>query len=156
MNKFDDVLQSISEYASFMGYSENRIDAYSMLENTVYTFGFRMYLLYFSYIIAIIYSDKMIDFYNSRYFTISYNIFFVAICLKLVFYNNFTIGRLLYYLVCFAPVIVAATFFYLWKNNKSNIFLLLLMMLLLRTLYEWYVSLQSEFLTEAYLYKFDF
>lgn len=156
MNKFDEVLQYISEYASFMGYSENRINAYSMLENTAYTFGFRMFMLYFSYIIAIIYSDKMIDFYNSRYFTICYNIFFVAICLKLVFYNNFTIGRLLYYLVCFAPVIISATFFYLWKNNKQNLFIAMLALLLMRTLYEWYAESQNSIFNEAYLYKFDF
>ena len=155
MNRFEDVLFSLSEYAAYIGYTEHSITAYTSLENTVYTFGLRMWLLYLSYTIAIIYSDKMNKLYNSRFFTICYNLFFIGACLQLVFYNNFTITRLLYYLVCFAPIVISATLFYFWRNKKQNMFILMLLILLMRTLYELYAEASKSHI-ETYLYKFDF
>ena len=156
MDKFENVLSAFSNYAAYAGYSETSVEAYTFLASNGYAFGFRMWLLYLAYIIAIVHSDKMNTLFNNRFFTMCYNLFFVGICLKLVFYNNFTIGRLLYYLVCFAPVIISATFFYLWKNSKQNLFIAMLALLLIRTLYEWYAESQNSIFSEAYLYKFDF
>lgn len=156
MDKFENVLNVFTDYATRLGYSDKAVDAYTSIENRNLTFGFRMWMLYLSYIIAIIYSDKMNRLFNNRLFTICYNLFFVGICLKLVFYNNFTIARLLYYLVCFAPIIVSATFFYLWRTKNQNMFIVMLLILIFRTFYEWYAEAQNSIFSEAYLYKFDF
>lgn len=156
MNKFDNVVNLISEYASFARYAESQVDTYSSLENTTYAFGFRMYLLYLVYIVAIIYSNKMNKIFNSKYFTICYHLFFIGICLTLLFYNNFTMRRLLYYFICFMPIVVSALFFYLWRNKQYGILSLLMGLLLMRTLYDGYDNVVQFAQQECFLYKFDF
>ena len=68
MDKFENVLSVFSSFAAYAGYSETSIDAYTLAENRTLNFGFRMWLLYFTYIIAIIYSDKMNTLFNSCFF----------------------------------------------------------------------------------------
>lgn len=155
MNRFDNVLSSTSEYASYAGYNEDQIESYTSLENTTYTFGFRMYLLYFVYVGAIIYSNNMSKMFNREYFTVCYYLFFMGICLTLLFYNDFTIRRLLYYLNCFTPIIVSALFFYLWRNKRYWILLSLIIVLLARTLYDGYANIIEHAHCETFLYKFD-
>ena len=155
MNKFDNAVKLISEYASFARYAESQVDTYYSLENTTYTFGFRMYLTYFAYIVAIIYSNKMNRIFNSKYFTVCYNLFFIGICLMLVFYNDFTMRRLLYYFICFMPIVVSALFFYLWRNKQYGILSLLIVVLLMRTLYDGYDNVVQLAQQESFLYKFD-
>lgn len=149
--------QLFASYGVEAGYDENAIDTYSELESTTKTFGLSSMLQLISYIVIIWYSDKMKTFFDNKVFNIQYNLFFIGICLYLLFYNNFVINRLLYYLMIFIPIIISNTLFYLRYNKKKNykmMFNMMLLILILYLIYILYVSAQkipNEFL----LYKFD-
>lgn len=93
--------------------------------------------------------------FNSRYFTTCYHLFFIGICLTLLFYNDFTIRRLLYYFDCFMPIVISASCFYLWRNKQYGTLSLLIITLLVRTLYSGYANITQHYNLETFLYKFD-
>ncbi|MBQ8271282.1 MAG: EpsG family protein [Bacteroidaceae bacterium] len=157
MNKFDNIFTiELMQFAGEAGYGEEEIEAYTALEATEYTFGFRMILQYAVFCIAVFYSKKMCKFYNSKVFNTMYNLFFIGICLSLVFYNNFTIKRILYYFSCFTPVIISYYMFYLWKNKKNLILVISIALLVVQTLWSIYSDISSKGINEPMLYKFDF
>lgn len=157
MNKFDNIFsENLMAFAGEAGYSEDEIATYTELEATTYKFGLRMYLLYAVYCIAIFFSDKMNKLFNSKVFNTMYNLFFIAICLTLIFYNNFTIKRIIYYFTCFNSVIVSYLMFYLWKNRKTTLLVITIAMLLVQTIWSVYSDVQNKGLFESSLYKFDF
>lgn len=139
------------------GYSERDIEIYSNLELCTKSFGIRPLLLLSVYIITMWYSDKMKILFNSKIFNMQYNLFFIATCLYLLFYNNFTIGRLSYYFQIFTPMILSSCLFYL-NNSKIKIdktaYRSIILLLILFFTYHLYSELQAYPL-EYSLYKFD-
>lgn len=157
MNKFDNIFsESLIMFAGEAGYGEEEIETYANLEATTYEFGLRMYLLYAVYSFAVIFSDKMHKFFNSKLFNTMYNLFFIGACLTLIFYNNFTVKRIIYYFTCFNSVIVSYLMFYLWKNRKSTLLFIIIAMLLVQTIWSIYSDVTGKGAYEAMLYKFDF
>lgn len=156
MNKFDNIFtEELMSFAGEAGYGEEEIETYTNLEATEYNFGLRMVLQYLVFCIAIFYSDKMHKFYNSKVFNTMYNLFLIGICLTLVFYNNFTMKRVLYYMSCFIPVIISYFMFYLWNNNKKLILFITIALLTMQVLWSIYSDVTGNGLYEASLYKFD-
>lgn len=157
MNKLDNVFsENLMTFAGEAGYNEDEIATYTELEATTYKFGLRMYLLYGVYCIAIFFSDKMYKLFNSKTFNAMYNLFFIAICLTLIFYNNFTINRIIYYFTCFNCVIVSYLMFFLWKNRKFSLLFITIAMLFVQTLWSIFSDVKNKGLFESSLYKFDF
>ena len=157
MNKLDNIFsENLMAFAGEAGYSEDEIATYTELEATTYKFGLRMYLLYAVYCLAIFFSDKMHKLFKSQAFNTMYNLFFIGICLLLIFYNNFTIQRIIYYFTCFIPVIVSYLMFYLWKNKKFTLLFITIAMLFTQTAWSVYSDVQNKAIFETSLYKFDF
>lgn len=155
--QINSIAELFSIYGTEAGYDEGAINAYTNTEAMTKTFGFRSMLLLTTYIITICYNDKMKLYFNSKVFNMQYNLFFLGICLFLLFYNDFVIGRLLYYLKIFIPIITSTTLFYLWKNKSKNnrlMFKVMITILLIHFAYELYSGMQ-EFPNESVLYKFD-
>ena len=150
--------KNIFEYGTLFGYDERQIEGYSELEKMNINFGFRSFILLFNYIIVILYSTKMNEFYKSEKFRFIYGIFFIDICLFHLFYTNFTIKRILYYSTVFDAIIISYLLFYLWFNkNKTNnaVFAIIIASL---TLPIGFILFQATQLypLEASLYKFNF
>ena len=157
MNKLDNVFsENLMAFAGEAGYNEDEIATYTELEATTYKFGLRMYLLYGVYCIAIFFSGKMYKLFNSKTFNAMYNLFFIAICLTLIFYNNFTINRIIYYFTCFNCVIVSYLMFFLWKSRKNTLLFITIAMLFVQTLWSIFSDVKNKGLFESSLYKFDF
>ena len=157
MNKLDNIfLENIISYAGEAGYNETEIAIYTELEATQYTFGLRMILQYIAFSLVILYSDKMHKVFNSKVFNIMYNMFFMGICLSVIFYNNFTIQRTLYYLTCFVPVVVSYFMFYLWNNKQRQILSLTIILMFTQVVWSIYSTASSLGSFEYMLYKFDF
>lgn len=155
--KIDGIMNSFSTFAAEIGYDESQIEVYTSWEDMNKRFGLRSLLLLASYIITICYSEKMKTLFNSKIFNMQYNLFFIGICLSLLFNNNFVIGRILYYLKIFIPIILSSCLFYLWNSKRKNdklFFSLLIFVLAIVFLYQLYASSQ-EFPNEFSLYKFD-
>ena len=149
-----DVLESLKPYEFD---TENlEILTYTEHEATTYKFGLRMYLLYLVYCLVILFSDKMYRFFKSKSFNTMYNLFFIAICLTLIFYNNFTVKRLIYYFTCFTPVIVSYFMFYLWKTKKRDLLFFTIIILLVQVIWSVYSDITQKGPFEPMLYKFDF
>lgn len=157
MNNLDIVFtDDLISFASEAGYDETEISIYTELEATQYTFGLRMILQYIVFSLVIAYSDKMYKLFNSKVFNMMYNLFFIGICLSIIFYNNFTIQRSLYYLTCFVPVVVSYFMFYLWNNKQKLILSLTIILLLTQVIWSIYSTASSLGPFEYMLYKFDF
>lgn len=157
MNKLDNVFsENMMAFAGEAGYSEDEIATYTELEATTYKFGLRMYLLYAVYCIAIFFSDKMHKLFNSKTFNVMYNLFFIGICLALIFYNNFTIKRIIYYFTCFNCVIVSYLMFYLWETKKKQLLLFVILLLTIQVFWSIYSDIKFKGVFEPMLYKFDF
>lgn len=157
MNKLDNIFsESLMAFAGEAGYSENEIVIYTELEETTYKFGLRMILQYIAFGIVILYSDKMYKMFNSKTFNAMYNLFFIAICLTLIFYNNFTVRRLIYYFTCFTPVIVSYFMFYLWKTKKRPILFFVILLFTIQVIWSTYSEITFKGRLEPMLYKFDF
>lgn len=157
MNKFNPMLDSIIAFSGdLLGYNDSTIDGYLELDQTSLSFGVRTILLYSAYIIVVAFSDKLKRFYSSEKFNICYNLFFISICLTLLFYNNFTMIRILYYLTIFIPAVLSYALFYLYYKRGSNLpyMIIIILLLLVRTLYNFY-SVLSNLQNECVLYKFD-
>lgn len=141
----------------YAGYDETAIENYSDYTMEIKNFGFLSHLHLLVYIIIVLYSNKMEEFFKSKKFNIYYNLFFIGVCIFLLFYNNFTINRLLYYCVIFIPIIEAYLFSYLFINkNKNNntalaISISLQVIAFLYHIYTGYINFPNE----TVLYKFD-
>lgn len=153
MNKIS--LSGAMHYASIAGYGDRAIEAYTKLNATDYTFGGRMFLSYGAYVITALYSKRMQDFYCSPIYNIVYNFFFVSICMQLVFYNDFTVNRIIYYTMVFVPIALSYLMYYFYSRKRAVQFMILILLLLGRTTYDFYVSYLSLNKNEYILYKFD-
>lgn len=153
MNKIS--LSGVMHYASIAGYEGRSIDIYSNLDATDFNFGGRMFLLYSAFVVAVCYSKRMEEFYRSSIYNIIYNFFFISICLQLVFYNDFTVNRIILYTKVFMPISLSYLMYY-FSNKKKDLQLAVLLFLLLgRTTYDFYVNYSSLNKNECILYKFD-
>lgn len=160
MDKIDNfLLQPLYEMGMYVGYEENTIDNYSNYEGITKNFGFRSFLYLSVYIFIILYSNKMEEFFRSEKFNTIYNLFFIGVCLFLLFYNNFTVGRLLYYCKIFIPIVEAYFLFYLWINkdkDKNNITAFIISILLLSVAFLYFLyTAYIDYPNEDVLYKFD-
>lgn len=157
MNKLDNIFSSrVIEFASDAGYGDEQIDIYTNLDDTEYTFGLRMFIRYAVYCCIIFYSDKMYKLFNSKTYNIMYNLFFIGICMTLIFYNNFTIKRAIYYITCFSPLILSYFMFYLWSNKKNHLLFIIIAILTIQVVWSVYSDITNKGLLETMLYKFDF
>lgn len=150
---FLDVLLSYGENA---GYDSNAIENYSELEAMTKNFGLSSWLLLLTQIICILYSKHMQALKNNNAFNMLYNLFFIGICIKLLFYNNFTIGRLNYYFIIFYPIILSMALYtmsYSKKKRDRQMFKLTILILLSSFMYNLYKASGETF--EYTLYKFD-
>lgn len=158
MDKVDYILpMELLDFGEYSGYSQETIEHYAEYSIREKNFGFRSYLLLFSHIIIILYSNRLKEFYNSNKFNYIYCLFFVRVCLFLLFYNNFVVIRLLFFVNLFVPIMQAYLLFYLWYNKSQNnklIFSSYIFILIVHFLYQLYVSV-VKFPYEVTLYKFD-
>lgn len=113
------------------------------------SFGIRSILTYLCYLIVILYSKQLRECYKSELFNIFYNLFFISICLQLIFFNQAAIERLLYYVIIFQLVILSYCCNYLAHYKAGNraiktiALASILVFLLVRTGYEFYVSISD-------------
>lgn len=136
------------EMLSFVGYEEGSQDH---LLRTVFeiNFGFRAYLMLVSNIIVVFFSKQIRRFYNSSYFDMIYNIYFVGLCAWILFYGNHGIERITMYLHCFIPIILAYASYYFYVNRTKNVYkislTLIIVLLSFRTIYDMSESSKAEY-----------
>lgn len=150
---FLDMLFSFGEHA---GYDSRAIETYTEYTAMTKNFGFSSWLLLLTQIVCIVYSKRMQALNNDQTFNIFYNLFFISICVNLLFYNNFTIGRLNYYFIIFYPVILSIALFVMaYSRTKIDrqMFIVTLLLLLASFSYNLYNAMGKTI--EFTLYKFD-
>lgn len=131
------------EMLGFAGYEEGTQE--HLLE-TIFeiNFGLRAYLMLLPNIIVVFFSNKIRKFYNSTHFNMMYNIYFVGLCMWLMFYGNHGIERINMYLTCFIPVILAYAGYFFYNNKRNSVYkislYIILVLLSLRTVYDMYDS----------------
>lgn len=140
------------------GYTTESIEAYTELDATEKSFGLWALMLLVVNIFIILYSKNIQQITkNDKVFIIMYNLFFLGTCINTLFYNNFTLGRLSYYLVVFQPVMLSIMLFItsISKNrNDKYIFYSSIFLLTLSFLYLLYKA-SGNLMMECTLYKFD-
>lgn len=159
MDKIDvsflDVFFALGENA---GYATESIEAYTELESTQKSFGLWAIMLLFVKIFIILNCKNIQQISsNDKVTVIMYNLFFIGVCVKTLFYNNFTIGRLAYYLEVFQPVMLSTMLFITSISKQKNdkyIFRCTIALLVLSFLYLLYKA-SGNLMLESTLYKFD-
>lgn len=137
----------VTDMLDFSGYEEG---SQEHLLETVFdiNFGLRAYLMLLPNIIVIFFSNKIRKFYNSKHFNIMYNIYFVGLCVWILFYGNHGIERISTYLTCFIPIILSFAAYYFYQKRRKQIYLislfLIIILLSFRTLYEMYDSSNTQ------------
>ena len=157
MDKLNVNLLSLSSFAGGAGYDVTQINGYSNLEATTKSIGPVLLLQYMTYFIAIIYSKRMAYAFNSKLFNVFYNLFLLGTCLFVIFYNDFTVQRLLYYFRLFSPIVVSALLFLLWQGEKKGdrkMFMITILLMFTYLLWELYKG-TMDYPHEYVLYKFD-
>lgn len=147
----------ISSFGGHAGYEAEVVEGYTKLEATTKNFGFSSWLILLTQLIAIKYSQRMLMFNNNQSFNIIYNLFFIGVCISLLFYNNFTIGRLNYYFNIFYPIVLSIALFVMHSSKKKiDRDLFYITILLLTTSFIYNLFKASTIINESALYKFDF
>lgn len=140
------------------GYATESIEAYTELEATEKSFGLRSIILFIVQVCIILYSKKIQQLArNDKVTVIMYNLFFLGACIKTLFYNNFTIGRLAYYMVVFQPVMMSIMLFITSiSKQKKDIYIFngTIFLLIASFLYQLYLA-TGNIMIESSLYKFD-
>lgn len=150
---FLDVLFSYGEHA---GYDSAAIENYTEYVPMTKNFGFSSWLLLLTQIVCIIYSKRMQALNSDKVFNIIYNLFFIGVCIKLLLYNNFTIGRLNYYFIIFYPVVLSIALFVMSCSKKKidrQIFAVTILLLVASFSFNLYKAMGETL--EFTLYKFD-
>lgn len=149
-----DISVIIENVMNFIGYGDTQEH---MTETIIEkNFGLRSILMLASNLIVIWYSPKLFGYYKSKHFNIMYNLYFIGVCLSLVFYGNHGIERFLMYFRCFTPIILSYCAYYFFKHrsemSKLIGFVAIILFLFVRTSYEFYeaTTRPSE---ECILYK---
>ena len=146
----------ISSFGGHAGYEAEVVEGYTELEAMTKNFGFSSWLILLTKLIAIKYSKQMQKLNNNQSFNIIYNLFFIGTCISLLFYNNFTIGRLNYYFNIFYPIILSIALFVMYSSkNKTDRDLFYITTLLLTTNFMYNLYKASTSIYESMLYKFD-
>ena len=132
---------------SFAGYEEGSQE--HLLEKVFdINFGLRAYLMLVSNLVVVFFSKQIRRFYNSSYFAMIYNIYFVGLCAWILFYGNHGIERITMYLHCFIPIILSYAAYYFYANRKKWIYraslLTIIILLSFRTLYDMYDSSKTD------------
>ena len=126
-----------SDYMIFFGYdnySENILNGLG--DKTTAGNGLSVRLLFWVNLIVIFYSDKLKSFYNSRKFTIIYNIGFWGGFFQQLCTNNLALARPFRYFKLFTMMNIAYLLYYLYKNgkipqNSLSLFIILSLMFLM-------------------------
>lgn len=150
-------LDSLFSYGDMAGYDSRSIDVYSNLEATNKNFGFSSWLSFLTQILAIIYSKRIQTQIKDNEFNTMYNLFFISVCIGLLLYNNFTIGRLNYYFSITEPIILSIMLFYMrYSKKKLDNLLFYFTIFLLIIKFSFLLYKASTEINEYTLYKFDF
>lgn len=114
------VLDLYNELIGFTG-TDIAYKSEQMMENeTNSRIGFVYIIRLMEVILIIRYSNKMRIFYNSRWFNIIYNLFFIGIILAYLAPNNINnIDRLFRYFYIYRPIMLAYFCYFLYKNNNT-------------------------------------
>lgn len=158
MDKIDSgYIDSLFMLGEKSGYSTEKVNAYVEQELMEKSFGAWAIISNLAYIITIVYSNKIkLWLNNDKVYMAMYNLFFLSVCIDLLFYNNFGIGRLNLYLKIFQPVAMSIMLFYTSiKKNKFDIYIhwgvILILSIKLISLF----FMMAPIIGENTLYKFD-
>lgn len=151
-----DSLTNLFALGARAGYDEQTIEAYANVDMMSKSFGLYSMLQLMVYVICIVNSQKIQRIFNSEIFNVYYNLFFIGVCMSLLFYNNFTMGRLLYYLDIFIPIIISMLLYtlrYTKVKYRQLYFNSAIFLMSVSVLYLFYVASSSH--VEYTLFKFD-
>lgn len=158
MDKIDiGYLEFFFQLGAEAGYSAEKADSYANLELTGKSFGLWAFVSNLTYVLIMLYSKKIQSWLkNDKIFIVMYNLFFISVCLGLLFYNNFGIGRLNLYLKIFQPIIMSIMLFYTSKyRTKLNVYIYWGILLALSLKLVLLFFMMAPVSNEAILYKFD-
>lgn len=153
--KESSLLQSMSGYIEHLitiaGYDESRMSILNeFLEKK---FGLRSLCSLIASLIVVYHSDKIKSFINQPNCIVYYNLFYVGLCLSLLFFNNLGIERFIMYFTIFSiPMIAYACFyFYSMGGNYKKWLFLIIICLIIRFTYSLYAAGSDP--NEMVLYK---
>ena len=93
--------------------------------------GIGAFVILFINIFLIFWSNKIKGYYNSKFLTYSYNLFFIGVLWTYVFNNSSIFSRINYYFIGFQYIIAAYTLMYLIRTKKKQASIIMIILYLL-------------------------
>ena len=135
INIIGDIIAQFGGLINNLGYEyyidDEGEDMYVKLLYDETTWGMGAFIILFIKIFLIYWSNKIKNYYNSKFLTYSYNLFFIGVLWYYIFNNSQLFSRINYYMVGFQYIISAYTLMYLIKTNRKQASIIMIILYLL-------------------------
>lgn len=111
------ILNAFSGLLEVMGYARY-LDSDRIAGDAAIGVGYIMTIVL--YIIIIVYSKRMKQFYASRTFNIMYDLFYIGVLCEFLFRGSMMLNRITYYFNGFKTLFIAFILYFLYKNRKQD------------------------------------
>ena len=113
-----DVLVGVLGYSHYANYESEGGD---LLDREV-SIGIGLFITLFVNIIIIANSNKLKSFYNSNFFNVLYNLFYVGIISNYIFLHSQLFGRLVVYFYSFSFIMIACVLYYFRISHQKLLY----------------------------------
>lgn len=120
-------LDGVIDYLGYIHYAELGNNSILFSSETSIGLGYLVSLM--SSLILIYFSNEVKHYYDDRYITMIYNLYYIGLILHVIFAQSIIFGRVTYFFSCFSFIIFAFTIYYLRSVEKRNEYYLLLALL---------------------------
>ena len=117
LTRFFPVIETFTELMGFEVYSADVLQKYGDLTKS----GMSLYAFLVIDTFIVLYSDKLKAYYNSKKFTVYYNLYYWGMLLQLFLINNMVLARPVRFFRCFKLLMIAYFLYYLYKHPKPQI-----------------------------------
>lgn len=128
--RFGGLIESLG-YAHYVDDTNIANETYSNLLYKETEWGIGAFVILFINIFLIFWSNKIKGYYNSKFLTYSYNLFFIGVLWTYVFNNSSIFSRINYYFIGFQYIIAAYTLMYLIRTKKKQASIIMIILYLL-------------------------
>ncbi len=124
MNPLQNLINNFDTLISMAGYEAYLESDRTTQLNGEATLGLGFLVSLTINILLIVYSNKVKDYFKSKYLNIAYDLFIVGIMLKYIFINSMLFLRASYYFIYMIIIVTAFTMYYARQKNKPLLYAL--------------------------------
>ncbi len=131
VNPLQSLLKNFDTLIAMAGYEVYLDSDHANQMNSEATLGLGFMVSLVINILLIVYSNKVKEFFKSKYLNIAYDLFIIGIMLKYIFINSMLFLRASYYFIYMIIIVTAFTMYYARQKNKPLFYALAALLVVL-------------------------